>query len=232
MLRSSLSSSGTPVQGRTSIRNGRSLYDSRRNLVHLNPSIQLYPALSASRYCTEYGIHLQVWMGIVLPFLLALQHPLLGFDLDRDNMHRLYYTFLGIQHFQANTRIRPLRQPLTIQHLYAVRSFLQTASPAADARMLWAAFTSAFFGLLRVGEYTAPTSNSVTPSTLCSWTSHSHPTVPLRLFAFPSLRQTSLVSGHTSISFACIHLCPLSAFLHYVPIQPHTPGKGVAGLKI
>jgi len=48
--------------------------------------------------------------------------------------------------------------PITAQLLYKLHKYLrrETALHRHDKAMLWAAFTTAFFGLLRTAEFTAP----------------------------------------------------------------------------
>ena len=72
----------------------------------------------------------------------------------------------GIRRSQGGHLSRAPRSPITLAHLDVIREYLQRSYAPRDALMLWAALTSAFFGLLRSSEFTAPSASSAIPSTL------------------------------------------------------------------
>ena len=72
-------------------------------------------------------------------------------------MPRLEHVLQGIEHFQASTvQARPPRVPVTRDLMLLIHSHLNLADP--DSAMLWAAFSTAWFGFLRVSEFTTPPS--------------------------------------------------------------------------
>ena len=76
---------------------------------------------------------------------------------DFSKMSQLYYIIRGIKRTQGSSHFKPLRNPITVAHLRLISSWLQV-SPlfTNDRRLWWSACTMAFFGLLRVSEYSAP----------------------------------------------------------------------------
>ena len=56
------------------------------------------------------------------------------------------------------------RLPVTIQILHSIRSLLSKESASYNNTTLWAMCCLAFFGFLRVGEFTIPTEGSYNPS--------------------------------------------------------------------
>ena len=76
-------------------------------------------------------------------------------------MDRLYLLFRGIRRSQGSSHSRPLRLPITTYHLIQIHNYLQSPRFSSYSRRLyWSAATLAFFGLLRVSEYTSPTTTS------------------------------------------------------------------------
>ncbi len=59
------------------------------------------------------------------------------------------------------------RKPISAAILRQLRPALDSISPTSyHSKLYWAAFTLAFYGFLRVGEYTSRTRSKVSPSTL------------------------------------------------------------------
>ena len=78
-------------------------------------------------------------------------------------MDSLYYVLRGIR--RSDARHRTPRAPITTLHLIRIHTHLQTAILAPrDKALYWAACTLAFFGLLRVSEYTSPKTSEYDPS--------------------------------------------------------------------
>lgn len=78
-----------------------------------------------------------------------------GFDVSFHGMDRLYYVLRGIKRSQGNQFNKTPRSPITKNHLTQLHNFVVLmAIPLHDRRLYWSAFTLAFFGLLRVSEYT------------------------------------------------------------------------------
>ena len=80
-----------------------------------------------------------------------------GFHTDIASMHRLRYLIRGIKRTQGNSFACKYRAPITNKHMVAILYYLRSSSlPRLDKQLWWASCTLAFFGLLRVSEYTCP----------------------------------------------------------------------------
>lgn len=80
----------------------------------------------------------------------------LGTPTNIANMSQLYYLLRGVRRTQGRSHSRPPRSPVTTANLQQLLLFIQTQDISShDKRLLWAAITVAFFGLLRVSEYTS-----------------------------------------------------------------------------
>ena len=85
-----------------------------------------------------------------------------GSDIQIASMPRLFYALHGVRWIQGNsfTRSSITLSHLRIHFLYAHRHFNYR-----DYVMLKAAFTLAYFGLLRSAEYTSSTTSTYHPDT-------------------------------------------------------------------
>ena len=70
------------------------------------------------------------------------------------DMLRLMYVLRGIRRTQGPRHLRPRRRPITLRHLCTLYAHIDHRFGQRDATMLKAAVTMAFFGMLRVLEYT------------------------------------------------------------------------------
>ena len=160
-------------------------------------------------------------------YLSAINYfsQLLGFPLKLDSMRQLHYLLMGIRRIQGARLTRPKRLPITLQHLAALRIYLANRFPPHDARMLWAACTTAFFGLLRSSEYTSPSSNTQLPSTLLRshlTFSYDYSEAVLHL-PFSKTDQFGRGANVHLFSLNSI-LCPVSALAHYLVARSQSPG--------
>ena len=82
-----------------------------------------------------------------------------GMPLRTDNTFQLHHILKGIK--RTSTSQQRTRRPITIQILSEISDLLRPAfSEELDTIMLWPAFTFAFFGFLRVSEFTCSSSKS------------------------------------------------------------------------
>ena len=145
---------------------------------------------------------------------LHLQH---GMDLTAFQGHQIRAAMRGMQRLQR----QPLtpRPPVTISQLryFKDRALGNCALPYQDAQMLWMAISVAFFGLLRVSEYTCASASSFHPQrTLIRRNvtiSDSILTLLLPMSKTDQLREGAAVS----IRVTCTGdvLCPVSAMAAY-----------------
>ena len=89
-----------------------------------------------------------------------------NFQLELSNFHQLQYLLRGIKRSQGNMLARP-RLPITMTHLRLFKEFLQPETTKHhDNIMLWAAICTAFFGFLRISEFTHEQSQRFHSTTL------------------------------------------------------------------
>ena len=82
----------------------------------------------------------------------------MGYQTSMVKMNCLHILTRGIRRRQGNSLCRPPRAPITIDHLHTMMTYLdQSSFSKINKTMLRAAVLTAFFGLLRVLEYTCPT---------------------------------------------------------------------------
>ena len=157
---------------------------------------------------------------------IAFHSRISGYPLVHENMPRLHYLFRGIRRIQAVTLPkRRLRIPISVHHLSALRQHFQQSYYPHDALMLWAASTSAFFGLLRSSEYTCPTSASYIPATLLR--SHlSFNSDFSRATLHLPFSKTDPFGRGASVQLTAIPspFCPVSALAHYTAARRSSSG--------
>ena len=132
----------------------------------------------------------------------------------------------GIRRLQGQKFTRPLRSPITLDHLLQLRRYAKLHFSHPDDKMLIAAFLLAFFALLRASEYT------------CLESRHYDPDVTLR---FDNIRfdeegkflQVRLEKSKTDpFRFGCElkvwatggKLCAVRALKHFVKLHPFKQG--------
>ena len=139
--------------------------------------------------------------------------------------HLLRLLLRGIRRSQASDPARPPRLPILPSHLLALRDFTAAHFSRADALMLHAAFTAAFFGLLRPSEFTSPRVASFTFATL----QLSHVTFDRSSNQFslrlPASKTDPYGAGTSVILFPLPSpACPVSALLDFLAVRPPLPG--------
>ena len=85
---------------------------------------------------------------------------------DFKQYHKLYLLLKGIKRTEGKKFSIPKRRPITPDILLQIRQNLFNSSRNyEDKLMIWAALTTAFFGFLRVSEYTSSHKTKYDPST-------------------------------------------------------------------
>ena len=79
-----------------------------------------------------------------------------GFREEKKHMPRLKYVLMGINRIQGQSHVRPVRPPITWDRLNAIISFIFHTESGHNQAMFSAAILIAFFGMLRVSEFTSP----------------------------------------------------------------------------
>ena len=93
------------------------------------------------------------------------QNSMLGCSANLALMPILHRIIRGIRRRQGNSVTRRPRKPITTSHLKAISKFLfLSGHPVSDKYMLLAACLTAFFGLLRVSEFSCPTTSRFDPT--------------------------------------------------------------------
>ena len=134
-----------------------------------------------------------------------------GFSADFSGMVQLHMTLQGIKRLKGASS-RPNRLPITIDILKTLKNRLRTlAIPEEDKLMLWAAFTTAFFGFLRSAEFCCTSKTSYDASTCLLVRDISISENVLRIFIKVS-KADPFRNGHTIRLVATnSSICPLRA---------------------
>jgi len=91
----------------------------------------------------------KIWRSVSLIF---------PWSINPDQFYELFrYVLRGIRRIQGNTLRRPPRNSITVSHLLSMLGFLSSSSFSAHDKAMWhSVIVTAFFGLLRVSEFTCP----------------------------------------------------------------------------
>ena len=142
-------------------------------------------------------------------------------------MNQLFYILRGVKRTQGNSFSRPRRAPITTNHLNLIRNYLQRSCiPFADKYMLWSAVTLAFFGLLRVSEYTASYTHSYDPVyTLMTNDVNCSTNTTFCLVHLKTSKTDPFRVGCTlRIGSTGNQLCPIAALRAYLTVRPQSSG--------
>ena len=165
--------------------------------------------------------------GNVKLHLCAVKHRsiLLGHDIPFSDFHRLYLLLRGIKRAQGRSHSLPKRLPITPILLRTIKENLFNSSRLfQDKVMIWAAITTAFFGFLRVSEYTTTRKTQYDPTStlLASDVRIRNDSVRLHLKTSKTdpFRQgvTVRIEANNTI------LCPVNALRWYIAAHPNPRG--------
>ena len=136
---------------------------------------------------------------------------------------RLQIILKGIKKHQALTHPPRVRLPITIQIFNQIRCILSHKRPSYSDTMLWATCCLAFFGFLRVSEFTIPSANSYDSSCHLSFRdiaidSRDNPRL-MKIFikqskSDPFRRGVNIYLGATDSV-----ICPVKAILPYLAMR-------------
>ena len=174
-------------------------------------------------YCTYLSA--RVAAKTIKHYLSGIRYHVImsGHHWDTSGMSHLYYLFRGIKRTQGNKYLRPLRQPITVSHLRLILTRLRQSNlPLIDRRLWWSACTLAYFGLLRVSEYSSPTRATTHSGTLSvddiSFNSNfTTMTVNIKASKTDPFRQGCLITIGSTLN----SLCPINALRVYLSARQH-----------
>lgn len=141
---------------------------------------------------------------------------------------RLQLILRGIRRRQACTRTVRRRLPITIQMLQRIKKLLSRKPPSYNNTTLWAMCCLAFFGFLRVSEFTIPSEGSYDSSRHLSLEdvaidSKIKPRV-LQLFLKESKTDPFKQGAKVFLGATDSTICPIKAVLGYLAKRNHQPG--------
>ena len=141
------------------------------------------------------------------------------------DFQRLYYVVRGVKRSQGKSCKKPLRAPVTPSMLIMIRSSLfRSTRLYEDKAMLWAAILTAFFGFLRVSEYTSSHKTKYDPDTTLVFSDVSikenKAEVNIKTSKTDPFRQGVVIEIARNGS----QLCPVSALSEFLVFRPGIPG--------
>ena len=159
--------------------------------------------------------------------LSAIKHRsiLQGHHIPFSDYQQLYLLLRGIKRSQGPSRSLPQRLPITPPLLMIIKQNLFNSSKLyQDKIMLWAAITTAFFGFLRISEYTAQRKTRFDPNItlLLSDISITKNTIHLHLKTSKTdpFRHGVTVRIHANNT----NPCPVNALMLYISLHPNPTG--------
>ena len=168
-------------------------------------------------------------------YLSAIRYHHIKSDLGEPGisaMPRLAYIVKGVKRegvYTQSTKPQRERQPITPDTLKKMFTIWNGRSDLVDAKMLWAAACTAFFGFLRIGEFTSPTVSTFDSSVhlAVSDISVDHPRDPTALFIRLKQSKTDQLRKGVTVVLGKTDqapLCPVSAMISYLVVRGMTPG--------
>ena len=157
------------------------------------------------------------------------QNTMLGHQAQLSSMPVLHRVVRGIRRRQGNSCLRRQRKPITVNHLRLISACLNSGClPLPDKYMYLTACLVAFFGLMRVSEFTSPTQvkHDIAIHLLREDVSFNTD------FSILSLRikasKTDPFRAGTTIRIAASFdsLCPVGAIRNYLELTQHYDPKG------
>ena len=139
---------------------------------------------------------------------------------------KLYYLLRGIKRTQGKKHRKKKRAPITPSTLKKINAHLfRSSRPYKDKVMLWAALLTAFYGFLRVSEYTSYRKTTYDPATTLLYkdiTFRSDGSISL--FIKKSKTDPFRQGVMLRIAKNNSRLCPVNALRHLATIHPSKSG--------
>ena len=156
-------------------------------------------------------------------------HLGLGNPFYNEAMPQLEYVVTGIKRVQACQAAPPLaRLPVTVEIMGQLHSVWLTKQANVQGIMLWAAACVGFFGFLRAGEFTIPSSNAYDPEVHLSLAdvaldSHTAPSM-VRLRIKQSKTDPFRVGVDVFLGATHTEICPVRALIQFLAVRSPDPG--------
>ena len=168
-------------------------------------------------------------------YLLAIRHHHIASGLGDPKifqMPRLEYILKGVRKEGAHSRSIKQhrdRQPLSPGSMRQLFEAWKKHPVVRDAKMLWAAACLAFFGFLRVEEFTSPSCNSFDKDVHLSWADVSVDDSKDPRMLFVRLKQSKTDQLRLGVTIVLGKsekppLCPLTAMLSYLVVRGKVEG--------
>ena len=138
---------------------------------------------------------------------------------------RLYLLLRGIRRTQGNKFKKPKRTPITPQLLTIIKFNLFNSSTIyEDKLMVWAAMLTAFFGFLRVSEYTSTLAKSYEPTTTLCYKDIIFKNNRVNIDIKASKTDPFRVGSVIRLSPNNSSLCPVDTLRQYLLVHPTKSG--------
>ena len=148
-----------------------------------------------------------------------------GFPTPFKEYHRLYLLLRGIKRSLGSSGSLPKRLPITPPLLRIInRNLFNSSRLYQDKIMLWAAITTAFFGFLRISEYTSPRKTSFDPSITLMKQDLAITSEGAWLWIKASKTDPFREGVTVRIAANNTILCPINALRLYLPLHPTPTG--------
>ena len=162
-------------------------------------------------------------------YLAGIQYwsIMVGFDVSLAAMPRLYYLLRAVRRIQGNSFQRRTRLPITTSHLRLMFHRLEFLQYGSFQKVMFkAVITLAFFGLLRVSEYTSNARYSFNQNTTLLRSDISFNNNFSIMFITVKASKTDPFRSGCVIRIAAVEdpICPVKAMRAYLQIRSSTPG--------
>ena len=162
----------------------------------------------------------------IVSYVSALKFINITQGFQSPSLCRLFLVLRGVRRSQGNRFVRPQRLPITMAHFHTLYSYLARHVDLHDIYCFKAVFSLAFFGLLRVSEYTTPSVSSFDPTVHLLYSDVTfvggdhHMRVSIKASKTDPFRKGVVLRFATIVS----KFCPVQAILNYLPFHPTKRG--------